>query len=185
MSHGGNNAWKEFFSVYAEREGTKLSWEEATVAERYSGDAGDEYKERLTAKIEGRDYIASERKPMVVVSKGSAITSANLRSSSPGAKAQNEKYFAGLGSANASRPDDLPPSQGGKFAGFGSAPPEKKKMEETVPGFDELQNDPVAALTKGFGWFTTTVGRSAKQVSEGWIQPTAQKVSKSWFISSF
>jgi ADP-ribosylation factor GTPase-activating protein 1 len=45
-----------------------------------------------------------------------------------------------------------------------------------MPGFDDLQKDPVAALTKGFGWFTTTVGKTAKTVNEGYIQPTAAKV---------
>lgn len=45
-----------------------------------------------------------------------------------------------------------------------------------MPGFDDLQKDPVAALTKGFGWFTTTVGKTAKSVNEGYIQPTAAKV---------
>lgn len=39
-----------------------------------------------------------------------------------------------------------------------------------------MQRDPVAALTKGFGWFTNTVGKTAKTVNEGYIQPTALKV---------
>lgn len=36
----------------------------------------------------------------------------------------------------------------------------------------------MAALTKGFGWFASTVGKTAKSVNEGYIQPTAQKVHK-------
>ncbi|KAI4175924.1 MAG: hypothetical protein LQ346_007982, partial [Caloplaca aetnensis] len=36
--------------------------------------------------------------------------------------------------------------------------------------------DPVAALTKGFGWFTTTVGKGARSVNEGWVKPNVQKV---------
>ena len=44
------------------------------------------------------------------------------------APTQNESFFARLGQANASRPDDLPPSKGGKYQGFGggSAPPPRK-----------------------------------------------------------
>ncbi len=34
--------------------------------------------------------------------------------------ANKESFFSGLMSKNASRPDNLPPSQGGKYAGFGS-----------------------------------------------------------------
>ena len=45
-----------------------------------------------------------------------------------------------------------------------------------MPGVDDFQKDPVAALTKGFGWFTSTVGKQAKTVNDGWVKPTAQKV---------
>ena len=94
----------------------------------------------------------------------------------PGKVKVDDKYFAGLGAANANRPADLPPSQGGKYSGFGSSPMENTKQDAKLPGFDDLQRDPVAALTKGFGWFTTTVGKTAKNVNEGYIQPTAAKV---------
>jgi len=164
------------------------SWDDATIAERYSGEVGEEYKERLTAKVEGREYVpGSKPAPSSTTSRSQTPrsqtpqgrnTSAPSSTSipAPGAKAKvDDKYFASLGHANASRPDDLPPSQGGKYAGFGSAPPEPRR-EAALPGFDDLQKDPVAALSKGFGWFTTTVGKTAKQVNEGWVQPTAAKV---------
>jgi ADP-ribosylation factor GTPase-activating protein 1 len=51
-----------------------------------------------------------------------------------------------------------------------------QKEEPKLPGLEDLQRDPVAALTKGFGWFTTTVGKTAKSVNDGYIVPTAQKV---------
>ena len=54
------------------------------------------------------------------------------------------------------------PSQGG---GGGAA----------LPGLDELQKDPVAALSKGFGWFTSTVTKTAKTVNNDFIQPTAKQ----------
>lgn len=88
----------------------------------------------------------------------------------------DDRYFAGLGAANANRSEDLPPSQGGKYGGFGSQPIEREDNNAKLPGFEDLQRDPVAALTKGFGWFTTTVGKTAKTVNEGYIQPTAAKV---------
>src|ERR1700761_3787973 len=37
-------------------------------------------------------------------------------------KAASESFFASLGAANAQRPEDLPPSQGGRYSGFGSSP---------------------------------------------------------------
>jgi ADP-ribosylation factor GTPase-activating protein 1 len=61
---------------------------------------------------------------------------------------------------------------------------ENTKQDPKMPGFDDLQRDPVAALTKGFGWFTTTVGKTAKTVNEGYIQPTAAKVVLLFYIPS-
>lgn len=103
-------------------------------------------------------------------------TSSPAPTAAPGGKAKvDDKYFATLGAANASRPADLPPSQGGKYAGFGSAPVERPK-ETGLPGIEDLQKDPVAALSRGFGWFAGAVGKTAKTVNEGYIQPTAAKV---------
>lgn len=95
----------------------------------------------------------------------------------------NEDFFARKGGENAGRRADVPPSQGGKYAGFGSEPPAAVvgggggDGKEGIPGVDEFQKDPVAALTKGFGWFTTTVGKGARSVNEGWVKPNVQKVS--------
>jgi len=176
----------------------KHRWDDATIAERYSGEVGEEYKERLTAKVEGKEYVPGSKPPPSSTTsrsqtprsqtpQGARNTSTPSATSvpAPGSKAKvDDKYFASLGHANASRPDDLPPSQGGKYAGFGSAPPEPRR-EAALPGFDDLQKDPVAALSKGFGWFTTTVGKTAKQVNEGWVQPTAAKVCSSLSFHTF
>jgi ADP-ribosylation factor GTPase-activating protein 1 len=198
MRLGGNKTWKDFFDNADENKMAGTTWEDATIAERYSGDVGDEYKERLTAKVEGRDYVkeVGKPKPKPIASQGnSAVGSrsqtpsglgSNARTASPGGaglaearKAKvDDKYFAKLGADNASRSADLPPSQGGKYGGFGSggAQPEPSRDQGSLPGFDDLQKDPVAALTKGFGWFTTTVGKTAKSVNDSYITPAAQRV---------
>jgi ADP-ribosylation factor GTPase-activating protein 1 len=97
-------------------------------------------------------------------------------------KAQNEAYFARMGDANASRPDGVPPSQGGKYGGFGSSVPvgQSNGQEGGLPGADEFQKDPVAAITKGFGWLGGMVSKQAKVVNESYIQPTAKNVSIPW-----
>jgi ADP-ribosylation factor GTPase-activating protein 1 len=203
MESGGNKPWRDFFNAHGTTKMAGVSWDEATVAERYSGEVGEEWKERLTAKAEGREYVPGKQTPKLSRTGSTASISrsatplgrdkstnisSSLRSASPSPslgtstlgsrKVRNEEYFAKLGNENASRPDGLPPNQGGKFSGFGNAPfePESSKDTPSLPGVDELTNDPVAALTKGFGWFTSTVGKGAKTVNESWIQPTAQKV---------
>lgn len=164
------------------------SWDDATIAERYSGEVGEEWKERLSAKVEGKEYVPGQRSTPSINSSSRSQTpiGSRNRTDSParpsgavgvGNRAKvDDKYFAGLGAANANRPEDLPPSQGGKYGGFGSAPIERPSQERALPGLDDLQKDPLAAIGKGFGWFTSTVGKTAKTVNDSYIQPTARQV---------
>jgi ADP-ribosylation factor GTPase-activating protein 1 len=195
MENGGNDPWKKFFDAYEINKMEGRTFEGSTVTERYSGEVGEEWKERLSAKVEGREFVKGERRASTA-SMGSKPVSRSQtprsqtplgqqRTQSPakaigtqaGRKEKNEAYFARLGNENASRPEDLPPNQGGKFSGFGSEPlPTKSEGGPGMPGIDDFQKDPMAALTKGFGWFTTTVGKGAKTVNDSYIQPAAKTV---------
>lgn len=189
MRLGGNDGWRRF---YEEHE-PGVTWDNGTESERYTGDVGEEWKDRLTAKVEGREYVASEKKPAPIKKtptnpttktsrSGTPLSGTASRSESPGQQSQqggkvkvDDQYFARLGADNASRPDDLPPSQGGKYAGFGSTPA-PAAQSSSAPTFDDVQKDPVAALTRGFGWFTSTVSKTAKNVNDGYIQPASKQV---------
>ncbi|KAH6915095.1 ArfGap-domain-containing protein [Coprinopsis sp. MPI-PUGE-AT-0042] len=99
-------------------------------------------------------------------------------------KSRNENYFATLGRTNDSRPEDLPPSQGGKYSGFGSTPTPAAPQHDSfalssanAPTLTELQENPVAALSKGWSLFAAAVGGAAKVVSENVIQPGVEKVT--------
>jgi ADP-ribosylation factor GTPase-activating protein 1 len=197
MRLGGNENWRRFFEEHADTKGRGLSWDDATIAERYGGVVGEEWKERLGAKAEGREYVPGERAaassappssggagssaaPRVGTPLGGSVTGGSrTESPQPGGKIKVDvDYFAKLGERNSQRSADLPPSQGGKYAGFGSSAsrPQPQRDDQAMPGFDDLQRDPVAALSKGFGWFTSTVTKTAKNVNEGFIQPTAKQV---------
>ncbi|KZT71450.1 hypothetical protein DAEQUDRAFT_723957 [Daedalea quercina L-15889] len=96
-------------------------------------------------------------------------------------KARNESYFAGLGQANASRPEDLPPSQGGRYQGFGSTPapsqpPSYGLSSRAAPTLSDLQENPSAALSKGWSLFSAAIAGATKAVSENVIQPGVEKV---------
>jgi ADP-ribosylation factor GTPase-activating protein 1 len=207
MEEGGNQAWRDFWDNHPEGggAGNKGVWT-AVVPERYDGPVGEEYKERLACKVEGREFVPlpkKERKPAAASKSSTSGTSTPLagaggraspapaRTASPALggsrKDRNEAYFAKMGAENASRPDDLPPNQGGKYAGFGSGfVPEGSGRGvggQGIPGVDEFQKDPMAAISKGFGWFTSAVGKSAKSVNDGFIQPNMQKVSSSSLFS--
>ncbi|TQV96084.1 hypothetical protein V2A60_003471 [Cordyceps javanica] len=202
MRLGGNENWRSFFDEHDDTQMRGISWDDATIAERYSGEVGEEYKERLTCKVEGKDYVPGEKKPaqptVAATTAGAGASSSrtgtplsgtahrNSRSQSPaqsGGKVKvDDKYFAKLGADNASRPDGLPPSQGGKYAGFGNMPASNNgNSNNGLPNFEDVQQDPFAAISKGFGWFTSTVTKTAKTVNDGYIQPTATKFAEGDF----
>lgn len=186
MEMGGNEAWRGFW----EEKEKGRRWDDVSLEDRYGGEVAEEWKERLGCKVEGREFtgLPQKKEPLKKKIGGGTGQSTPVRTASPAGsfqpgskKEQNEVYFARLGNENANRPADLLPSQGGKYGGFGSEPPAAPIAGRAadgggIPGVDEFQKDPVAALTKGLGWFTTTVGKGAKTVNDGWIQPTAQKV---------
>lgn len=189
MELGGNKPWKNFFNAHSSNTLIGRDFDSCTISERYDSDAGEEWKDRLTAKVEGTEYVpgsskpaARKQAPQAAVASStpngsgrntplSNVRSAPQRVASPGQKERNEAYFAKMGSENANRPDDLPPSQGGKFAGFGSQPMPTKTSSGGVPSADEFQKDPLAALTKGFGWLSSTVSKQAVAVNKTYIQP--------------
>jgi ADP-ribosylation factor GTPase-activating protein 1 len=204
MRLGGNDGWRSFFENHEDTKMLGITWDDATIAERYSGEVGEEWKERLGAKVEGKEYVPGEKKstpaPAATAATAAAATkpaakqisrtgtplqgvaTSGSRTASPnrpsGKAKVDDKYFAKLGEENASRPDDVPPSQGGKYGGFGNTPGPTKGGNQAAPNFDELQKDPMAALSKGFGWFTSTVAKTAVSVNNDYIQPTAKQVSR-------
>lgn len=209
MRLGGNDNWRRFFEDHPDTKMRGLSWDDATIAERYGGEVGEEWKERLGAKVEGREYVPGEKKKDDAAGAtgrtggggaastaptrsgprantplgggagggGGSATGSRTASPAPGKIKVDVDYFAKLGERNAQRPDDLPPSQGGKYSGFGSSAPRPQREDQaSLPGLDDLQRDPMGAITKGFGWFASTVTKTAKTVNEGFIQPTAKQV---------
>lgn len=184
MKNGGNKPWKDFFNEHESNKLAGRDFESCTIAERYDSDAGEEWKERLTCKVEGKEFVPGATKKASTARAETGVTPAgsgrntplsNVRSppqrtTSPSQKSRNESYFARMGAENESRPDNLPPSQGGKYGGFGSSPmPES--VNNNMPGANDFQNDPMAALTKGFGWLSSTVSKQAATVHKSYIQP--------------
>ena len=97
----------------------------------------------------------------------------------------NEAFFERLGSSNASRPDHLPPSQGGKYAGFGSSyepepisssssssfHPSFSTSSQSAPTLDDLQQNPWGAMSKGWGVFSSALASAGKELNTSVLQP--------------
>ncbi|KAL2110193.1 hypothetical protein VUR80DRAFT_1491 [Thermomyces stellatus] len=195
MRLGGNNRWKKFWSEHANSEERAIPWEKDTIPRRYPGFLGEQYKDSLSCEVEGKPFTLGERKQEEKSTPKSSASPEASRSGTPlsgrrdtqpgqgGRVKVDDKYFAKLGADNAARRDDVPPSQGGKYGGFGNTPapaPGAGQGDGGLP-FDEWQRDSMAAITKGFGWFASTVTKTAKTVNEGYIQPTASKLAESDF----
>ncbi|KAF2001599.1 hypothetical protein P154DRAFT_432863 [Amniculicola lignicola CBS 123094] len=213
MAAGGNKPFQDFFDEHPSNTKDGRTFEASSIQERYDSEAGDEWKERLSCKVEAREFDRSnlpKRLPKkdapaagaaVMGGRASGAGSrsqtplSRTRSNEPGfqrsgspalgtstmsKKTQNEAYFARMGADNAGRPEDVPPNQGGKFAGFGSEPDHWKKDEDpgAPPALDDFQKDPVAALTKGFGWLGASVSKVGKTGYEGWVKPGMQKLAE-------
>lgn len=140
--------------------------------------------------MEGRTWVPTPRQPRPPRSSTPLQSSAPLSRASSTAsfqsqpqqlqsaaqKARNEQYFAGLGSANAQRPEGIPPSQGGRYTGFGSAlsvPPPTENESITV---EDFTNDPFGTLTKGWGMFSRAAVKTATIMNEQYVQPSVAKV---------
>jgi ADP-ribosylation factor GTPase-activating protein 1 len=91
-----------------------------------------------------------------------------------------------MGEVNANRREDLPPSQGGKYQGFGSTPapsmnnPAYGTSSAALPTLDELQNEPVAALSKGWSLLSAAVSAAGKIVAEKAMDPTLHENVKGY-----
>lgn len=177
MEKGGNENLAKWF----EEHGVGLDWD---AQKKYDNEAAEDYKDKLTAEVEGKPWVKKD-KPAAPVAKsaGPEQTPIASRKGTPvgGQKQKSEAYFAELGAKNDSRPDHLPPSQGGKYAGFGSAPAGSSSTgQSSLTGLnvDNFQKDPLGTFSKGWGLFTSTVSKSINEVNESVIKPNLQNLQQ-------
>ncbi|KAI0677332.1 ArfGap-domain-containing protein [Trametes maxima] len=143
-------------------------------------------KSRASARSNtGRSLRSDSASPAPFSNTNSPAPSPNPNLTGPfDQKAANESFFTGLGQANATRPVDLPPSQGGRYQGFGNTPtpppgsqhPSFALSSAAAPSLSDLQENPVAALSKGWSLLSAAVTGASRVVAENVIQPGMEKV---------
>ena len=123
------------------------------------------------------------RKSRALARSPQTATGSPLHSSQPSPhpdqKSANETYFASLGQTNAARPTDLPPSQGGRYQGFGNTPSQQPSITLTsaaAPSLADFQDNPTAALSKGWSLFSAAVAGASRVVTDNVIQPGMERV---------
>lgn len=200
MELGGNDKCREYF----ESHGLDIK---LPAKVKYDNYVARDYKAKLSALVSGQEFVepdhSGETLPTadsINVNSTSAINGGNKNiqhssQSGPAAaarqaqKEKNEAYFAKLGSKNQSRPDNLPPSQGGKYQGFGSGGTTQHSSTQrqggSLAGFtmDAFQKDPLGTFSKGWGLFSSTVVKSVKEVNNTVIQPGMQQLAQQDYAS--
>lgn len=173
MEKGGNSRIKAYFTE--NKVDTSLP-----AKQKYDNYVAEDYKEILTCEVEGREYVPKDHLGESLPTAGdtgaprSSLNGSgpqapiqNRRQFDPEQKQRNEAYFAELGSKNETRPEDLPPSQGGKYGGFGNTPAPRAPAQGSLAGFtvDNFSQDPLGTLTKGWGLFSSAVAKSVNEVN--------------------
>jgi len=199
---GGNKPFKAFVKAYPAEGGY---FEGISPTELYHTWAATQYRDKLTADVEGVPWSPTSPPPVVTSGEPPTRTASGQRnrasrpstSPSPLGKSEsdvsatsftddpkiaNELYFERLGQTNASRPSGVAPSQGGRFEGFGSTPtPEPSQhpsygiSSANAPTLSDFQDNPVKALSKGWGLLTAVASVAGKAVNESIIQPSMEK----------
>ncbi|KAA1136705.1 Zn finger-containing GTPase- Activating Protein for ARF [Puccinia graminis f. sp. tritici] len=205
MKLGGNGKWKRWCKEQGAAENYSS---EMTIPVLYNTHFAAQYRDKLAAEAEGREWSPSDTPPTIVhpqdpegtmglrkprgqiggklgISSRTTSSAGSSRVGTPvgsNRKAENEAYFSSLGSANAQRSEDLPPSQGGKYVGFGSA-------ASTSTGGDGWDDAP-AVLSKGWGFLSSTLSQATKTLNETVVKPAQETVndpelqSQVWSLAS-
>ncbi|XP_042461007.1 probable ADP-ribosylation factor GTPase-activating protein AGD6 [Zingiber officinale] len=93
------------------------------------------------------------------------------RSQMEASAANKESFFTRKMEENESRPEGIPPSQGGKYVGFGSAPPPQRNNPQS-----DVLRDTVSVVSQGFGRLSL-VASSAAQSAANVVQAGTKELS--------
>ncbi|KAG7196022.1 Zn finger-containing GTPase- Activating Protein for ARF [Scheffersomyces spartinae] len=206
LERGGNDRLKSYF----EEHGVDMS---LPARLKYDNYVAEDYKQLMVCEIEGREFVPEDHTGQKLPTIGDENVHSNTPSSSGTGtpttmqsfglnqqdplqsrrstginsqqKAKSEAYFAELGNLNDLRPEHLPPSQGGKYAGFGNTPVPQKATSGSGGGgslndlsVNNLQSDPWGTISKGWGLFSSTVAKSVSEVNESVIKPAVSKIQE-------
>lgn len=172
MEKGGNANCKQYF----EDNGVDMT---APAKIKFDNFVAEDYKEKLSCIIEGRTFVAPDRTGQTLPTASDSLSSSH--SSIAPDKGLNEAYFNRLGSANQSRSANVPPSQGGRYSGFGNDPSPAPEASRSTAGLsiNALQSDPLGTLSKGWSLFSSTVAHSVSEVHESVIKPSFNTLQES------
>ncbi|XP_022904784.1 ADP-ribosylation factor GTPase-activating protein 1 isoform X2 [Onthophagus taurus] len=188
MKVGGNRNARIFFEAQADYD------DNMSIQQKYNTKAAALYRDKISTLAQGKDWDERKSSAQSYSGMMSSVNSYSNNSSynnsnsyqsyqtdgyqSGGGgsvgyqnyntsefKDQKEAFFARVQNENATRRDDLPPSQGGKYSGFGytrEAPPRSQSQEF----FDTT----MSSLANGWSFLSSSATKIANKASENAIK---------------
>lgn len=191
MKVGGNRKAKEFFD-------SQSDWDDSMpIMDRYNTKAAALYRDKINTLAKGENWSVETSSARNYQPSRIAKSSSYTLPSESKVKAadnwedfgtqkleldsyqsyQKEDFFNRKQLENANRPDDMPPSQGGRYAGFGNSyytgPPRSSSQEF----FDTA----LSSLASGWSSLTINATKMASKATEGAVKigsAATQKVSE-------
>ncbi|XP_031784248.1 ADP-ribosylation factor GTPase-activating protein 1 isoform X1 [Nasonia vitripennis] len=173
MKVGGNRQARLFFESQLD------CFDSMSFIQKYNTTAASVYRNRINRMARGESptsFTVEDFTPSYVDSKKDYSSSSSYQNESSGSssyqnfntpdfKAQTENFFAKKQNENASRPENLPPSQGGKYSGFGyqMAPMPKSTSQEFV-------DTALSSLASGWSLFSSSATKIASKATENAIR---------------
>lgn len=217
MKAGGNRKAQDFFNSQPDYKPSM------SLQEKYNSRAAALYRDKIATEAEGRPWSidtssARNHKPFVASSSHLSTSASYPRMSSEKSsnnygysagyqdtpslssdyvKKEKENFFDRKQSENAMRPDHLPPSQGGRYAGFGNTIETKKEDDFFDNTFSSLSTG-WSSFTAGAAKFATVASEKASKaahaakektieisqtVNESVVKPTKEKVEKGTLLN--
>ncbi|EDQ88392.1 uncharacterized protein MONBRDRAFT_9256 [Monosiga brevicollis MX1] len=190
MRLGGNRRLKEWFDSQPDvQPGMNMQ-------DKYNTRAAALYRDKIATEAKGEVWDPQKSParswlPPRAASTGSSTSGATGGGSADSLEAatgmsraditrQRDNYFEQAQARNASRRDDVPPSQGGKYGGFGN-PNFQAPSTKSGGGGDDLLQDAFSAISLGWSTFTRTAAQLADSVNETVVKPTAARVGDETF----
>uniref|UniRef100_A0A0K8U0G5 ADP-ribosylation factor GTPase-activating protein 1 n=1 Tax=Bactrocera latifrons TaxID=174628 RepID=A0A0K8U0G5_BACLA len=208
MKVGGNSKAREFFEDHPDWD------DRSPITQRYNSKVAALYRDKISTLAQGKSWDLQEAQGRISAttnyfgdkninytshskssgSEGGYQTESNTgcgnitnnyqQFNTPEFKEQKEEFFERRKMENASRPDNLPPSQGGKYSGFGYSrdPPSKTQSQEII-------DSTLSSLASGWSLFSagaskiastakekavTTVSLASSKIKEGGLLETVQ-----------
>lgn len=168
MKVGGNRNARVFFE-------SQPDWDDdMSVSKKYNTKAAALYRDKIATLARGETWTPGNSSVKEFPSSYSDSYNKDNNSNSsyqqdgsyqnynsPAFKSQTESFFSRVQNENATRPDGVPPNQGGKYSGFGyqmDAPPKSSSQEF----FDTA----VSSLASGWSVFSSSATKIASKATE-------------------